>query len=60
MLNNKRIVITGAAGTLGQAAATIAHQHGAEVIGLDIVDNADVPVAVITRLICSTAKRPRQ
>lgn len=43
MLNNKRIVITGAAGTLGQAAATIAHQHGAEVIGLDIVDNADVP-----------------
>ena len=38
MLENNRVVITGAAGTLGQAAARIAQQQGAEVIGLDVVD----------------------
>ncbi len=43
MLNNKRVVITGAAGTLGQAAATVAVSHGAEVIGLDIVESATMP-----------------
>ena len=37
MLENKRIVITGAAGTLGQAAAAKAANYGATVIGLDIV-----------------------
>ena len=43
MLQNKRVVITGAAGTLGQAAAAVAHRHGAEVIGLDIVPSATLP-----------------
>ena len=37
MLSNKRVVITGAAGTLGQATANKARQLGAHVIGLDIV-----------------------
>ncbi len=40
MLNNLRVVITGAAGSLGQAAAARARQCGAHVIGLDIVDAA--------------------
>ena len=38
MLNEKRIVVTGAAGTLGQAACVRAKHHGAEVIGIDIVE----------------------
>ena len=38
MLQDKRIVITGAAGTLGRAAATCAREKGAHVIGLDIVE----------------------
>jgi len=38
MLKNLRVVITGAAGSLGQAAAAKAQQYGAHVIGLDIVD----------------------
>ena len=38
MLEQKRFVITGAAGTLGQAAAKTARHQGAYVIGLDIVD----------------------
>ena len=38
MLNNKRIVVTGAAGTLGQAACAVASAQGAEVIGIDIVE----------------------
>ena len=37
MLQNCRIVITGAAGTLGQATARAASEKGAEVIGLDVV-----------------------
>ena len=37
MLENNRVVITGAAGTLGQAAARVAKQRGAEVIGLDVI-----------------------
>jgi len=37
MLANSRVVITGAAGTLGQATAAKARQLGAHVIGLDIV-----------------------
>ncbi len=37
MLENCRIVITGAAGTLGQATAKVARNQGAEVIGLDVV-----------------------
>jgi NAD(P)-dependent dehydrogenase (short-subunit alcohol dehydrogenase family) len=37
MLEKKRIVVTGAAGTLGQAAATRAAAYGASVIGLDVV-----------------------
>ncbi len=43
MLTNHRIVITGAAGTLGQAAAERAQHHGAHVIGMDIVDAGTVP-----------------
>lgn len=38
MLKNLRVVITGAAGTLGQATAEIASKAGAYVIGLDIVE----------------------
>ena len=45
MLHNLRVVITGAAGTLGQAAAAKAREQGACVIGLDIVDAASVPNA---------------
>ena len=43
MLSNKRIVITGAAGTLGQAAAACARDQGAHVIGLDIIEADSVP-----------------
>jgi len=43
MLSNKRIVITGAAGTLGQAAAACARGQGAQVIGLDIIEATSVP-----------------
>ncbi len=38
MLANSRVVITGAAGSLGRATAAKARQLGAHVIGLDIVD----------------------
>ena len=38
MLANSLVVITGAAGSLGQATAAKARQLGARVIGLDIVD----------------------
>ena len=38
MLNNLHVVITGAAGTLGQATAERARAYGARVTGLDIVD----------------------
>ena len=40
MLKNLRVVITGAAGSLGQATAARARQYGAHVIGLDIVNAA--------------------
>jgi NAD(P)-dependent dehydrogenase (short-subunit alcohol dehydrogenase family) len=43
MLDNTRIVITGAAGTLGQAVAKLASNYGATVIGLDIVDADNLP-----------------
>lgn len=42
MLQNLRVVITGAAGALGQATAAKAREGGAHVIGLDIVDAASV------------------
>ena len=42
MLKNNRVVVTGAAGTLGQAAARIAQQKGAEVIGLDVVETGQL------------------
>jgi NAD(P)-dependent dehydrogenase (short-subunit alcohol dehydrogenase family) len=42
MLKNLRVVITGAAGSLGQATAQKARQSGAHVIGLDIVDCASL------------------
>jgi NAD(P)-dependent dehydrogenase (short-subunit alcohol dehydrogenase family) len=42
MLENLHVVITGAAGTLGQAAAEKAREYGATVTGLDIVDTADL------------------
>jgi NAD(P)-dependent dehydrogenase (short-subunit alcohol dehydrogenase family) len=38
MLKNLHVVITGAAGTLGQATAQKAREYGARVTGLDIVD----------------------
>jgi NAD(P)-dependent dehydrogenase (short-subunit alcohol dehydrogenase family) len=38
MLDNLRVVITGACGSLGQATAEKARRSGAHVIGLDIVD----------------------
>jgi len=41
MLTGNSIVITGAAGTLGQAAAKKAKEYGAEVIGLDIARSCD-------------------
>ena len=37
MLKNKRVVVTGAAGTLGQAVARCAADYGADVIGLDVI-----------------------
>jgi NAD(P)-dependent dehydrogenase (short-subunit alcohol dehydrogenase family) len=43
MLENRRIVITGAAGTLGQAAAAAANGYGASVVGLDIVTGFSAP-----------------
>ncbi len=45
MLNDSHVIITGAAGTLGQAAAARAKQAGAHVIGLDIVDADSIPNA---------------
>mgnify|MGYP001611114483 CR=1 FL=1 len=42
MLQNLRVVITGAAGTLGQATAAKAREEGAYVIGLDVVDTESV------------------
>ncbi len=42
MLDNLEIVITGAAGTLGQAVAEKARQYGARVTGLDIVDTGEL------------------
>lgn len=41
-LNEQTIVITGAAGVLGQAVAKTAKSYGARVIGLDIVDEPAV------------------
>ncbi len=43
MSGNSRIVITGAAGTLGQATARIARESGLAVIGLDVVDTDSLP-----------------
>jgi len=43
MLENLQIVITGAAGSLGQATAELATGYGAKVTGLDIVDRKDLP-----------------
>ncbi len=43
MLENRRVVITGAAGTLGQAVAKVAMVQGAQTIGLDIVDAESPP-----------------
>ena len=38
MLDNLHVVVTGAAGTLGQAVAARATEYGARVTGLDIVE----------------------
>ncbi len=43
MLDKLRVVITGAAGSLGQATAEKARASGAYVIGLDIVDQESLP-----------------
>lgn len=43
MLQNLHVVITGAAGALGQATAEKARQQGAHVVGLDIVDSGSIP-----------------
>jgi NAD(P)-dependent dehydrogenase (short-subunit alcohol dehydrogenase family) len=42
MLQNLRVVITGAAGTLGQATAALARRQGAHVIGLDVIESGSV------------------
>jgi NAD(P)-dependent dehydrogenase (short-subunit alcohol dehydrogenase family) len=42
MLNTSRIVVTGAAGTLGRAVARRAHAYGAQVVGLDIVPGIEL------------------
>jgi len=46
MLENLQVVITGAAGSLGQATAELATGYGAKVIGLDIVERKDLPHTV--------------
>ncbi len=43
MLSNKKVIITGAAGTLGQATAKCAQDQGATVVGLDIIEASSVP-----------------
>lgn len=43
MLNNQHVVITGAAGTLGKAAAERARHYGARVTGLDIQQGDALP-----------------
>ncbi len=43
MLDKLQVVITGAAGTLGQAVAACARGYGARVTGLDIVETDSVP-----------------
>ncbi|MEH6588312.1 MAG: SDR family NAD(P)-dependent oxidoreductase [Halioglobus sp.] len=43
MLQNSRIVITGAAGVLGQATAKIAKEKGAQTIGLDVISTDSLP-----------------
>lgn len=43
MLQNRRVVITGAAGTLGQATAKVAKEKGAQTVGLDIVAASSLP-----------------
>lgn len=43
MLHNSRIVITGAAGVLGQATAKIAKEKGAQTIGLDVISTDSLP-----------------
>ena len=45
MLKDRKILITGAAGALGQATAELAKRQGAEVIGLDIVEGDALPHA---------------
>ena len=35
--DNKTVVVTGAAGALGQAVANIFHTSGARVIGVDVI-----------------------
>ncbi|WP_238946802.1 SDR family NAD(P)-dependent oxidoreductase [Seongchinamella unica] len=42
ILNKRRVVITGAAGSLGQAAAAKAREYGAHVTGLDIADTGQL------------------
>jgi NAD(P)-dependent dehydrogenase (short-subunit alcohol dehydrogenase family) len=42
MLQNLRVVITGAAGTLGQSTAALARRQGAHVIGLDVIESGSV------------------
>lgn len=42
MLENKTLVITGAAGSLGQAVAKLAKQYGATIIGVDIVERTSL------------------
>ncbi len=42
-LENSTVIITGAAGSLGQAVCALAQSKGATVIGLDIVDARSIP-----------------
>ena len=43
MLEDTRILVTGVAGTLGQATAEVAMAKGAEVIGLDVIEADTLP-----------------
>ncbi len=49
--DGQKVVVTGAAGTLGQAVADAFHQNGADVVGLDIVAMEAVYASVVVDLI---------
>src|SRR5256885_5491544 len=42
LLRDKRVLLTGASGGIGQATAALLRSHGARVVGIDLVAAADV------------------